>query len=226
MADSVNVLSLPNGFDLYGGYDDGNWPDAAAIADRFPDKTVVRFTVNPADNEGDCLDIESGDAVPTDAPGWTQRRRAAGHAGPLNYYSEASRSAVVQAYQAAGVAQPKAIVAAYPGQGAVLQQPGDAGHQWIDRGPYDESVVVDYLPGIDPAPGTLPGLLLGMPNDAFVRLMFRLLLCREVDQSGFATYVGALNSGAMSQNDVIASIQDSAEGQAVIAEQRKAWGIA
>lgn len=67
---------------------------------------------------------------------------------------------------------------------------------------------------------------MGMPNDAFVRLMFRLLLCREVDQSGFATYVGALNSGAMSQNDVIASIQDSAEGQAVIAEQRKAWGIA
>jgi hypothetical protein len=29
--------------------------------------------------------------------------------------------------------------------------PGTVGHQWIDHGPYDESVIVDYLPGIDPS---------------------------------------------------------------------------
>jgi hypothetical protein len=38
MYDSIEstVLDLPDGADLYAGYDDGNWPDAAAIAVRFP----------------------------------------------------------------------------------------------------------------------------------------------------------------------------------------------
>jgi hypothetical protein len=153
MADSTNVLDLPDGFDLYGGYDDGNWPDADAIEAAHPGKTVVRFTTDPRDNEGDCLDIENGDANPDDAPPWTLRRRQAGHRGPLNYFSESSRDAVTAAFEANPVtAQPPAFVAAYPGAGAVLQRPEDIGHQWIDRGGYDESVVVDHLPGIDPDP--------------------------------------------------------------------------
>lgn len=151
MFDSIDVLSLPAGADLYAGYDDGNWPDADAIAAAHPGKTVVRFTVNPADDEGDCLDVEKYDANPVDAPPWIRRRRSDGHLGPLVYFSEANRVAVVEAFRVAGVPLPGAIVASYPGPGAVIT-PGDVGHQWVDHGPYDESVVVDYLPGIDPAP--------------------------------------------------------------------------
>lgn len=154
MADSVNVLSLPGGFDLYGGYDDGHWPDADAIAQRFPGKTVVRITVDPFDDEGDMLDVENGDATPDQAPPWVVRRRADGHGGPLVYFAEANRGAVVFAFLAAGVPLPGLFVAAVPGVGPYLQRPTDVGHQYAQGagGAYDISTVIDYLPGIDPAP--------------------------------------------------------------------------
>jgi hypothetical protein len=151
MADSVTPANLPPGMDLYGGYDDGDFNNVNAIRARFPGKTVIAFTVNPAHNLGDCLDVERGDATPTQAPGWVKLRRGSGHPGPLVYCSEANRQAVLNAFAQQGVAAPPLFIAAYPGSGAVLQHPADAGHQFIDHGPWDESVVIDYLPGIDPA---------------------------------------------------------------------------
>jgi hypothetical protein len=49
------------------------------------------------------------------------------------------------AFTAANVAQPFYWVAAYPGSGANVP-PGAVAHQWIDHGPYDESVTVDWWP--------------------------------------------------------------------------------
>lgn len=161
MYDSIEsiVTDLPDGADMYAGYDDGAWPDGDAIAARFPGKTVIRVTVNPSDNEGDMLDVEKGDANPADAPGWVERRRAAGHKGPLVYCGEANWPAVRSAFAAARVAEPGYLVAAYPGNppynGAVIP-PGAIGHQYGDAGSYDLSVMVDYLPGIDPAPKPAP----------------------------------------------------------------------
>lgn len=155
--DSISLDRLPPDGDLYAGYDDGNWPDAESIAQRFPGKTVIRVTVTANDDEGDCLDVENGDATPAQAPGWVQRRRQAGHGGPLVYCSEASWSAVRQAFQAQGVPEPGYWVAAYPGEGPVVPA-GAVGHQYGQGagGTYDVSVFVDYLPGIDPAPATSP----------------------------------------------------------------------
>lgn len=171
MADSINPLDCPPGFDLYGGYDDGAWPDAAAIAARFPGKTVIRFTVNPADNEGDCIDVENGDANPQQAPGWIVRRRQAGHGGPLVYCSEAVWPTVRACFNQQDVSEPSYFIAGYPGSVGPNLYPGPCvGHQWIDRGPYDESVVVDYLPGIDPAPTSAPStpsheeIIMGLPT--------------------------------------------------------------
>jgi hypothetical protein len=138
------------------GYDDGNWPDAATLAQMFPGKTLVRITVNPRDDEGDMLDVETGDAVPADLPAWVARRRAAGHGGPLGYFSEALRAQVDAAFLSQRVAKCGYFIAAYPGAGLALQQPGDVGHQYEDVGPYDLSVVIDYLPGIDTSPEPWP----------------------------------------------------------------------
>ncbi len=103
------------------------------------------------------------------------------------------------------------------------------GHQWIDHGPYDESIVVDYLPGIDPNPS--PTLV---PEDIFamlasdpafaVRFLYRVCLHREVDPSGFTTNVNYLANGG-TLNQVMANLQDSPEGQIVIAAERKALGL-
>ncbi|HXA33029.1 MAG TPA: hypothetical protein VNV87_12275 [Acidimicrobiales bacterium] len=151
MADSTELANLPPGFDLYAGYDDGAWPNAAAIAAQFPGKPVVRITVFPSDNEGDCLDVESGDAAPQDAPAWVQRRRAAG-ADPSVYCSEAIWQNVKDAFTVANEPQPHYWIAGYPGSVGEALYPGSVAHQWIDRGPYDESIVADYWPGIDPPP--------------------------------------------------------------------------
>jgi hypothetical protein len=155
-ADSVTPSNLPPGFDLYGGYNDGLYNNVAAIQARFPGKTVVHFTVFARDNIGDCLDVEQGDATPQQAPGWVQNRRNAGHGGPLVYCSESLWPQVRQAFVDAGVPEPGYWIAGYPGSVGQALYPGSVAHQWIDRGPYDESIVVDYLPGIDPAPSPAP----------------------------------------------------------------------
>lgn len=156
MADSVTPANLPAGFDLYGGYDDGLYDNVAAIRARFPGKTVIAFTVFPSDNKGDCLDVEKGDATPGQAPGWVVARRNAGHGGPLVYCSWSALPSVKAAFVSARVPEPGYIVAGYPAPDGDAIPPGTVGHQWIDHGPYDESIVVDYLPGIDPSPVPAP----------------------------------------------------------------------
>ena len=75
-ADSVNPDSLPPGMDLYAGYDDGLYNNVTAIKALFPTKTVIAITVKATDNFGDCLDVETGDATPQQAPGCAARSHA------------------------------------------------------------------------------------------------------------------------------------------------------
>jgi hypothetical protein len=154
MADSVTVANLPDGFDVYGGYTDGLYANMTALRTRFPDKPLIGFTVFATDNFGDCLDVEQGDASPAEAPPWIILRRQAGHPGPLVYCSESIWAEVRRAFTDQGVPEPSYIVAAYPGSVGPggMYPPPSVGHQWKDWGPYDESVLVDYLPGIDPVP--------------------------------------------------------------------------
>lgn len=151
MADSVTPANLPPGFDVYAGYDDGSYNNIAQIKAMYPDKPVLAFTVFATDLIGDYLDVETGDATADEAPGWVASMRAQGHPDPGVYCSLALWPAVQQAFVAQNVPEPPYIIAAYPGPGPVMIQ-GAIGHQWIDHGPYDESVVADYIPGVDPAP--------------------------------------------------------------------------
>lgn len=161
MFDSVAVVAIPEGSDLVAGYDDGHWPDADALALRFPGKRVVRVTTNPAHNEGDVLDVEKGDATPAELPGWLSRRRALG-AWPSAYCDLSTWPACQEAVARAGLEPPPWWVAAAPGNGANLY-PGTVAHQYATRsspaGSYDVSVVADYWPGVDPAPLTLEELM-------------------------------------------------------------------
>lgn len=152
MADSVNAAGLPAGFDLYAGYVNGRYANMAQIERRFPDSKVIGISVTVANN-GTVLDVEKGDATPAQAPAWVQMRRQAGII-PWVYCSESVWPAVQQAFSAQGIAPPLYWIAAYPGPGPVLY-PGSIAHQWADQGLYDESVVADFIPGIDtvsPAP--------------------------------------------------------------------------
>lgn len=147
MADSTVVANLPDGFDLYGVYDDGNYNNIAAAEARFGIAKIVAITVFPWDHFGVVLDVEKGDATPEQAPGWVVARRDAG-VDPTVYCDLATWPAVRQAFASSFVAEPHYWIAAMPGNGQALY-PGSIAHQWIDHGPYDESVVADYWPGVD-----------------------------------------------------------------------------
>ena len=156
MFDGIDVLSLPTGADLYAGYDDGHWPDADAIAARFPTKTVVRITTNPADNEGTVLDVENGDANPIDGPDWVLRARGRG-VDPTLYCNLATWFDCRNAFSVRRVFQPHWWIAHWDNV-AVIPDTAIAKQYQSNQG-YDVSVVADYWPGVDavaPAPVQQP----------------------------------------------------------------------
>jgi hypothetical protein len=155
MYDSVNAAAIPADAQLVAGYVDGRYAWTAADWARFPHAVHVPIAVFPTTNAGVMLDCENGDATPTQCPGWVRMRRAAG-VDPTVYCSYSAWPTVRAAFAAAGEPPPHYLIAGYPDpvgpDGKPIVPAGAIGHQWIDRGPYDESLVADYWPGVDPAP--------------------------------------------------------------------------
>ena len=106
MYDAVSWENIPDNAEMVAGYIDGPASQWSAEAwARFPHAVKVRITVNPADNEGDVLDVEQGDANPADAPGWIRRRHAAG-APFVTIYCNRSTLPAVQACRPGHRVQP------------------------------------------------------------------------------------------------------------------------
>lgn len=154
MADVSNAANAPAGFDLYAGYVDGRYRTYAPLMVRYGAGRVLPIAVFSTTNAGIVGDCESGDMTPQTAVNWVVMRRLAG-ADPTIYCSLALWATVQAAFHAAGVPQPHWWIAAYPGNGQSLYA-GAIAHQWIDRGPYDESVVADFWPGFDSGSGPVP----------------------------------------------------------------------
>ena len=141
--DSVTLLNIPPDVGVVFYYVDGWYAQPRWQVDtHWPGALKVGIAVHPWTNAGDVLDIEEGDASPGDFPGWRAMRLAAGHPNPAAYFSDAIAPQIpgdVPRWRAA-----------YPGIGPVIY-PGDIAHQWVDHGPWDESVVADVWPGLDGA---------------------------------------------------------------------------
>jgi hypothetical protein len=226
------------------GYVDGRLitPSYPAMVARYPGVPAVSISADPyspAAPSAIVADCEDGDYTPALAASWAKTKLGTGRV-PCLYCSSSAWSSVQSACIAVGV-DPASVdwwIAAYPGIGAGILYPGSIAHQWIDHGTYDESVVVDgWVPGRPvtitppPPPGpahttTILEELFDMPSDNgfAVRYCYRIALHREVDPAGFTANVNWLNAGG-SLNDVLAHLQDSAEGQAAIAAERKVLGI-
>ncbi len=139
--------------DYAAGYVDGAWPSHAAIAARFPKAVPVTITAIPGSPESataQVCDVENGDYTAAQGGTWAKARFVAGFV-PCLYTSESNWPALKSAVGQAGV-DPDLVdwwIAGYPGSvGAGNLYPGSVAHQWIDRGSYDESVVVaGWVPG-------------------------------------------------------------------------------
>lgn len=140
MYDSTNPFDIPPTAEMVAGYIDGlyAWPPAGWA--RFAGAKQWRIAVSPFTNDGNVLDVEAGDAAPSQAPGWVTRRRAAGIA-PIIYVQASSWASVRLAFAAQRVAEPYYWIASYDGDptipaGAIAKQYADptliAGHPHYD----------------------------------------------------------------------------------------------
>ena len=119
----------------------------------------------------------------------------------------------------------------YPGYGVMWQFTDAATIPGI-AGPVDESRWYGTTEQYDrlfnkfdpPPPITTTPEVPTMTNAAFVRWAYRFTLYREVDPAGYTANMNWLAAGG-SRAQVIENLQDSAEGVAAIAAQRKSLGL-
>lgn len=158
--DSDNPDSIPDGV-WAAGYCDGYAAPAwnARGWSRFPG--AKRIAVFGQTNDGDVLDVERGDATPSEAPQWVRWRRAAGVAMPWVYCNRSNRGLVESALSLAGIpsSQVALWVATLDGTVAVPAGPYPvAAVQYLNSlhsgGHYDLSIVNDLF---GPGGGTLGG---------------------------------------------------------------------
>jgi hypothetical protein len=154
MYDAVTPANIPADAEIVGGYLNGRYAWSAADWARFPHAVHVRISVRAAFLDGHVLDVEPGDATPTESVGWVKARRAAG-ADPTVYCNRSTWPQVRAAFAAAGVAEPHYWIATASGRfeipaGAVAAQ------YLLDTRGVDISAVADYWPGVD-APASNPG---------------------------------------------------------------------
>lgn len=171
MADSIYPANLPPGYGAYAGYVDGRWPDFAQIAKRFPAAKLLPIAVFPADN-ATCLDIETGDATPGQAPAWVKRQQARGISRPVLYASVSVMPEVLGALSSAGISRASVrLWSAHYGAGQHICGPYSCkwpgvpamdGTQWSDSAPglngsqVDASILLDSFFGMIPPPAPLP----------------------------------------------------------------------
>ncbi|MEZ0066663.1 hypothetical protein ABIA32_002675 [Streptacidiphilus sp. MAP12-20] len=153
MYDAVTATNVPDSATLIAGYGDGYYQNTAEFRARFPHATIVEIAVSSHHDLGQVLDVETGDATPAEAPGWVERRRAAG-VDPTIYCNSSTWPTVRAAFQAAGVAEPHYWIAQYDDDPTIPT--GAVAKQYADPGPYDLSSVADYWPGIDPQEDDMP----------------------------------------------------------------------
>lgn len=136
MYDSTNASLIPSNATLMAGYINGKYPSYFQMAIDHPQSTVLTITVKAHNPDGsyviaDILDIESGDATPAEAPGWTQAMRALSRPVITNYCSRLGTWPDTKAaFVSAKVALPDFWIADYTGQPHLV--PGSVATQWTD----------------------------------------------------------------------------------------------
>lgn len=149
MYDGVTASSLPLGGWGYLFYVDGTYANGTAVKARTPGKVHIPVTIGrTAAARGMVLDVETGDATPADAYTWC--RNYPGSNTDLTIYCNSSSWAAVKSALAGLTTKPNYLIAQYDNIATIPA--GAIGKQYKNTAGYDESVVANYWPGVDPAP--------------------------------------------------------------------------
>lgn len=102
MYDSITADTVPADAPAVAGYIGGHWPSYHALVARFPRALHLSIAVN-ASEDAECLDVETGDATPSQAPAWVRRQLARGVHRPGLYANLSTMPAILDALAAAGI---------------------------------------------------------------------------------------------------------------------------
>lgn len=86
MYDSIEVGTVPSNPFAQAGYTSGSWPTYEPLRQAWPNAHTISIAVN-ASHHADCLDVEPGDASPSEAAAWVRSDIAAGFKKPCLYSS-------------------------------------------------------------------------------------------------------------------------------------------
>jgi hypothetical protein len=100
MYDSTDVnTGLPVSHpEAVAGYVNGKWPSYNGLVKRYPGAKHLSIAVNTS-ADARCLDVETGDATPDQAPAWVRRQHARGVKRPVVYANTSTMPAVVAALE-------------------------------------------------------------------------------------------------------------------------------
>lgn len=102
MFDSVAVSAIPKHATAVAGYVGGKWVTFPTLVKQYPRAKKLSIAVTASENAM-CLDIESGDATPAQAPAWIRRQHARGIRCPVVYTSLAFAQGLVNGLQKSGL---------------------------------------------------------------------------------------------------------------------------
>lgn len=102
MYDSITAADIPINAEAVAGYIDGSYHWSDTDWGRFPTAKKLRVAVFASTNDGHALDVEQGDATPSQAPAWVKMRKEAGLGRPLLYCNLSNLNDVHQAMLSAG----------------------------------------------------------------------------------------------------------------------------
>lgn len=103
MYDSTDVGEIPNNAKAVAGYVGGRWPTFRELLRKFRHAYHISIAISAAEN-AECLDIENGDAIPQEAPGWVRRQKSRGIRRPILYANLSTMPAVILYLKRAGIA--------------------------------------------------------------------------------------------------------------------------
>lgn len=191
MEDAVTVSDLQPGFPAYAGYYNGTYANLTEMRARFPRAYIVSVSPNGA-NGAMCIDIEPGDAVPANAPGFWHNSSHGGAVKPWFYGSASWTSSIVNALTSAGIPRSSYFIWSAHYIGAHICGPGTCGYpqadatQYATNNAYDTSIVPTYMVGTGPLPPPQePTIQEGSTNKAAVDKL-RILLDSHNAQLGNA----------------------------------------
>lgn len=198
MFDNVNLSLLPPGAAAYAGYVDGRFKNFSQLQAKFPHAHLLSIAVFASD-DADCLDVETGDATPSEAMVWVVRQFERGVKRPVLYANASTMRVIISLMDAAGIPRStlrlwSAHYTKHPhfcGPHTCGEIPLDAdGTQWTDVAlgrSLDQSLMDDDFFGGGPIPP--------VNNDWQVRLMGKLPALKLHDNDAVGVwYVHRLQS--------------------------------